>query len=660
MTAGIAVALLIGIQGCTQHAIRQPLPSQIDTYTQNIRAGLAATTGFDLVADVPTHNAKTIVDSLTPLSPLVRGVSLAYAKIITYPLHQHPATHRYRTGEQRLNHIQWVTLAWKAKQYPFIADLYLHGDTKSDSLVVRVPHLDIRKFLHPSIAPLAYNQTADPSATTLRLAQLQAYFAEFARKGRILYPLSDENTRSYETATRRVLYERLLEEVERLGKDKAIRNEDPSSSDAVPMLMRAIDTLAQDGPLRLDIVHRNLQLAIALKNRETLEIPLAPSVQRGKKKEDYQGSLRQLEEIVHQLNVAQRIASVTITNNCREPGLYEVEIKDGEGRMMFHANFAFHTELYDQILTQYHGLGIREQGTGIRIPSAIRKQDRRRYWESFLPWKWLKSFPRVTVDALSVLHGSAPNEPIPTASGTIKVIRGEIPFEEHKIVVRRKSQYYYQGFEPLSYVRVDPDLPMPTGFSSPSEVIPALYWAAKENASRVVPHHFRTYEDVWRYSVFFSEFDLNGVYVGQSELKEWKQEREDGRWPFNFRYLKNLVTYVIRHTGQDVVEIRLYSQSAGRYAINFVFGNVALDVGETVEFLLGIGVQPVIGSYNVNEYKDPLLYGVAFEADGTVLDHHRLDIGVEQVAIQRIGEQSYKIQLISYERILPVWEGIVE
>jgi hypothetical protein len=58
-------------------------------------------------------------------------------------------------------------------------------------------------------------------------------------------------------------------------------------------------------------------------------------------------------------------------------------------------------------------------------------------------------------------------------------------------------------------------------------------------------------------------------------------------------------------------------------------------------------------------YQDPLLYGFAYGADGTIRDHHDHDIGVEQVYIARIAADAYKVRLISHERILPVWEGVM-
>jgi len=54
-----------------------------------------------------------------------------------------------------------------------------------------------------------------------------------------------------------------------------------------------------------------------------------------------------------------------------------------------------------------------------------------------------------------------------------------------------------------------------------------------------------------------------------------------------------------------------------------------------------------------------MVYGMAYGSNATILDHHDRGIGVEKVYIERIDIERYKTRLISYERILPVWEGIV-
>ncbi|MBI3598463.1 MAG: hypothetical protein HY201_03290 [Nitrospirae bacterium] len=295
----------------------------------------------------------------------------------------------------------------------------------------------------------------------------------------------------------------------------------------------------------------------------------------------------------------------------------------------------------------------------------------------------MKSFPNVDIEALSVIGTSVdhphPN-PLPEGEGIkganpfsggegikrgeIDVVKGRIPFEEYKYdpEVVGKSGYYPLGTEPLSYVRVDSQLPTPNGFESLDGSSPVAYWASKANAGKVVPYAFRTFEEIQRYDVYLSGFDLSGVYIGRSDLYLFDKEQKSGRWHFNFQYLRDLKRFEFRQWDNEIVEIRIVGAqhvAPGKKAVNFIFGNLSIAVGESVEFLLGLGTQPLITAYNQNPYKDTLIYGFAYGADGIILDHHDLGIGVEKVSIKRVDLQTYKVRLISYERILPVWEGII-
>ncbi len=363
---------------------------------------------------------------------------------------------------------------------------------------------------------------------------------------------------------------------------------------------------------------------------------------------------------------AHRISDMVLINNCREPGNYEIKVRDALGRYLLAANFSFPTSAYNQFLTRFHGIGIDEQGTGIGIPWSIRKREGHRYWDSFLPWNWIKRFPKGKLSALSQIHG----EEVLLARGEILPAYGRIPFEEYEFdpEVQRKSRSHFMGPEPLTYVGVDPVLPMPMGFELqegakptgflPSRAEPMAYWTAKENKGKIVAHHFRTFEDIQRYDVFFSEFTLNGVYVGKSDLEgDFNRERTKGRWQFNFRYLAKLNRFESRELEGGYTEIRLINEATDAQGINFVLGNFRLAAGESTEFLFGIGTQRLIEGYNINSAQTPLRYALAYNHDGVILDHHDRGIGVEKVFIERMDDATYKVRLISYERILPVWEG---
>ena len=586
-------------------------------YERNIREGFAATAGFEIVT----------------IDRVPRG------KIVTYRLDPNPDAYKVR-GEG-LSHIKWVTLEWKESREvsPFVFDLYLHGDRQfDDPLAIRVAQVDIRKFLHQSVRSFSDD---------FALAQLQAYFEEFARKAKIIYRLPFKNS---DKTDRDLSYEdRLLNEIkEGISPLLNSLNKDTSERES---LSRADDQL-ETKSANLSQVYQNLQ-AVALKHSA------------GGPAEALAASLLQKVAI---LALAQKITDITITNNCREPGNYELEIRDSNGRYLLRANFSFPTKDYDLFLTRYHGVGIADQGTGIGVPSTIRNKEKLRYWDSFLPWKRMKSFPKVKIDALSELHlkRSVEGEGATRAplKGEINVIQGRIPFENYQydMEVTSKGKLHLPGPEPLSYVRVDPRLSLPAGFESPDKSQPASYWRSNAHAGKIVPYHFQTFEDIQRYDIYLSGFDLNGVYIGKSDLKAFDKERKKGRWHFNFQYLQNLNQFEFRERN-ELIEIRLVgaplAAPSHKQAVNFIFGNFSVQVGKSVEFLLGLGPQPLISAYNHNPYQETLVYGFAYGAEGNILDHHDLGIGVEKIYIERVDAETYKVRLISYERILPVWEGLI-
>ena len=634
LVLALGVMLLLGglipamAEETSQHSLQE-------RYKHNIREGFSATSHFRIVneEDVPTpsreHHASTRTRD--------------YAETITYPLHHQPLVYTYKVHDERLDRLTWVTLAWKEdpETSPFVFDLYFHGEPHSvDSLALLIPSLDIRKFLHQSVAAVSNNQN---------LVSLQAYFSEFSRKAKIVYPASkirrpDAHAMSYDSRLIKVLRQGITQLIDGLNPDDEYER---------LSLQRALKALQRTRTPRLDTVHRNLQ--IALESQGTHAEPNEDIIKRG-------AVLQRLINAVLNLTTARRIRSLKLTNNCREPGNYELEVQDALSRPLLKATFTFDYDLYDQILSRYHGQGIGEQGTGFLVSSEVRGRAWGQYWNSVLPWNWIKSFPEVSIEALSSIQ--ATGEKTSTESspivGELDAHRGSIPFRQYEIEVRNKSECHSEGgLDPLSYVRVDPELPVPTGFREPINMPPWVYWTDPEHAGKVVPHHFQTFDDVHRYEVFLSEFDLYGVYRGHNDHKDASQEQEEGRWHFNYTYLRHLTLFELRQWDKEFIEIRLKSSTDSADAVNFIFGNISLKVGASADFLLGIGAQPLITTYNLNVYQDPLLYGLAYDADGIILDHHDRGIGVEKVYVERIGSHAYKLRLISHERILPVWEGII-
>jgi len=611
--AGGALALLAGAFWALGGAA--PLrPWAPDRHLQNFRAGQAARAGFELVA-------------MASLPAAVReGRSGGGLRVERYPLDPDPDS--FDVEQPGLAYFTHVTVAWpdaSGAAGPFVFDFYLHGPGSEPSeAVVRVSGLDIRKFLHASTAGLS--DAPD-------LARMQAYFAEFSRKEKVIYPAEGAAPRREISPAERAKLARLATTLQPLA----------ARATALPAPLQAL--LAK---LESELASASPRLAAIDYNLRQLETQLARSRVAT---EDWQPTLAAARDEMTQLAALGKVGRLALVNNCREPGNYELSVDDALGRSLLHASFAFAPDTYDAILAGYQGFGIREQGTGIRIPNGIWRSDARYALHALLPWNYLKFLPRVGIDTFAL---AGP----PSQEGALDVSEGAIPYPDAEFEVRVKSGAEL-GQEPLSYVRVDAGLDMPLGFEAPDHSRASAYWNDPAHQGKLVPHYYRRFEDLQRYAVHLSGFETNGVYVGRSDLEVYDEEREEGRWPFDFSHLAQLQDYEVREGPEGRFELRLKSRAASDRAVHFVLGNLRLAPGEHVSFLLGMGAQPLASGYDDDLFRSTPPYAFAYASDGTVLDHHDTAIGVERVVLERTRDGRLRVQLISHERILPVWEGFV-
>lgn len=595
-------------------------------HEKNARAGFAAQTWFEVVS------ARDV------------AAAVAAGSAETYALD--PNKDAYKAKEKGLAHLRYVTWLRRAEgeDPAFLFDLFLHGDLSDpDALVIRVPRMDIRKFLFEPITSLSEDES---------LVRLQAYFEEFSRKAKLIYRRPGQGADLADSGYERAMLERLRRDLGLLaaGLDPRWR----------PYGDRIRRVLAQlDVPRLIDwaSVERNLSLAMA-------DVEGAGTAQASTGSADAEGNalstLRRAASAVTGLGAVEKVAYVKIVNNCREPGNYEISLEDWLERPILKGSFAFATDTYDRILEQYAGLNIAAIGSGVRVSGSVWPHDLGHYWRSLLPWRWLKRIPPANIAAL-ISNGSAQRRAEAGRqgfSGRVDVSRGRIPFEDYEIEVRSKSAFQIYS-EPLSYVGVEPSKPMPRGFQAPDRSAPAGYWAAPEHAGLIVPHKFAYFEDLQRYDVYLSGFEVNGVYIGRTDLQDYDKLRKEGRWKFDYGYLSQLRLFEFHENADGVVWIEVLSESPSDDAVNFLVGNLRLAVGESVEYPFGIGTQPLISDYNEDVFQDRPRYALAYGGDGTILDHHERRIGVERVYVERTSRDAYKLRLIAHERILPVWEGVL-
>ncbi len=601
-TTALALLVVLALTVAWWRPLRPWAPER---HLRNFSQGQAATAGFELVplADLP--------------AAVRAGHSGGGLRVERYPLDPDPDS--FDVEQQGLAYFTHVTVAWPetaGETTPFVFDFYLHGPDSDDSeAVIKVSALDIRKFLHAPTADLS----DDPD-----LARMQSYFAEFSRKEKVLYPAAGATPQRKASPAERAKLARLTALLRGLESGAAA-----FPAELRDLLTGLLSELSLPSPRIATIDNRLRRLEVLLPGEQVA------------------AARREMAK----LSALGKVGQLALINNCREPGNYELSVDDALGRSLLHASFAFAPDTYDEILEHYQGFGIREQGTGIRIPNGIWRSDQRYALHALQPWNYLKFLPRVGIDRFAV---AGP----PSQQGTLDVSRGAIPYPDAEFEVRVKSGAE-PGREPLSYLRVDAGLDMPLGFEAPDNSRASAYWNDPAHRGKVVPYQYRRFEDLQHYDVHLSGFETNGVYVGRSDLEVYDEERDEGRWPFDFSHLAHLRNYELRHGADGSFELRLLSDDDAATAVNFVLGNLRLAPGQTIVYLLGIGAQPLASGYNDNLFRSSPRYALAYAADGTVLDHHDTSIGVERVSLERTRDGRLRVQLISHERILPLWEGFL-
>lgn len=576
-------------------------------HEKNAKHGFSSTTVFDISA----------------ASDVVAAMRKPGTGALTYSLD--PNRDSYKAKDRTLKHLRQVTLFWPEgrEATPFVFDLLLHGPlAQPEELVIRIPDVDIRKFL-PQPVP-----GGDRDA-----ARLQAYFEEFSRKTKVIYGARKDNRSLAALPYEQARLQDLNQELGRLAVE---------SGAGATRLRRTRALLSADGAADLAAIEENLRRARA-------EVAGHPTVEP---------ALERALGTLAALGSARKVSHVRLTDNCREPGNFEISVDDWLGRPAVRGSFALSPDVYEEMLVDYSGLSIGAIGTGLRMSPSVVWSDPIHYWRTLLPWNWLKRFPRV--DVADLLPDSAGDETSTThTAGRIQVARGRIPYEDYEIEVRAKSAF--QSFaEPLSYVTVEPSKAMPAGFEPPDRSNADEYWSSARNAGQVVAHKFVFFDDLQHYRVHLSGFEVNGVYKGKSDLIEDDYDliRKAGRWGFDYSYLTGLQSFEIWEDPAGSVWIRLHG-SDHPSRVNVLIGNLQLGIGEAIEYPFGIGTQPLVSDYNDYVYQEKPLYALAYGPDGVVLDHHRLDVGIERIYVERRAPQTYRLRLVAHERIMPVWEGVV-
>jgi len=374
-----------------------------------------------------------------------------------------------------------------------------------------------------------------------------------------------------------------------------------------------------------------------------------------------------------------------LTNNCREPGNYELLLtSEKDGKLLknhISLDIAFYRTVLADISVDYEklGTGLRFVGTSVNASGAYEYEDAQP-----------KAFPaQCHIINLMPYIGKAQRllTPEPRA---VQIDAGTIEFSQFSKETNEKSGR--ASPEGIVYIRVRVDEPAPSGFqdrgfhferASDGHMVRhnhaqgedngwgTLSKKARSGAEIYAPHTYRTYADERRYPFAISAFEVDGRYLGR--LKDERIATQAARlYAFEYDYLARLTQYEARLAIQPNgkpdgdtprVEIRLLDeQCSPQDCVNLVIGNLVLKPGEETQFVLGIGTQPLRDLYVHNAYQAAQKYALTYNHDGhiTQLTSHN---GLGMVYVRR-GEGAaasrYTVDLVSYERAVPLWRGVVE
>jgi len=367
-----------------------------------------------------------------------------------------------------------------------------------------------------------------------------------------------------------------------------------------------------------------------------------------------------------------------LTNNCREPGNYEFAlVSESEGKLFkdhVSLDIAFYTEILAEI-----DVALGDLGTGLRVVGTERRADGTYVYEDVEPKVFPADCPLVNLTPyIGTAQRRLTEAPIP-----IEVDRGPIPYDAFSTETREKSGL--EG-ESIVYVEVQKRPPpqdfRPQGFwfqEASDGVIERfnedrswrqLVEADASGGAVHAPHTFATFEDVLKRPFAISAFEVDGRYLGR--MREQRLLDDTVRlYGFDYRYLRRLRTAEVRvaidrrgkpDTKPPRMEFRLLDAACSPEAcVNLVIGNIQLAPGEQTSMVLGIGTQPLMDDYEDDVFQEYQQYALTYDHRGALTELVG-DHGLGLAVVRRSADEKavYTIDLVAYERSVPLWRGRVD
>ncbi|GEM_PF-4351637 len=354
-----------------------------------------------------------------------------------------------------------------------------------------------------------------------------------------------------------------------------------------------------------------------------------------------------------------------VTNNCREPGNYELALVSKADGKLWGDHVSLDLGFYGRLMADLE-VELGDLGTGLRVVGAERKADGTYVYEEVEA----KAFPAgCGLENLAPFVGSAQR-----LLGTVDIAvdDGEIPWAEFPAETRAKSGRGHD--EGIVYLLHRPRKGVAYAFREGSDYLwqledgtverlrqgrdepagPGVRWA------RTTAPRFGTTRGL----VGISAFEVDGRYL--TRLKDRVVPSGAARlYTFDYSWLARITRAEVRETirpdgspasDPPMLEFRLLDTSGAR---NLVVGNLAPAAGEEAAFVVGIGTQPLRDLYENRVLQEAQRYALTYDSTGITDVAGSLGLGLVLVRRGAEDPSAYTIDLVSYERAVPLWRGTV-
>lgn len=386
------------------------------------------------------------------------------------------------------------------------------------------------------------------------------------------------------------------------------------------------------------------------------------------------------------LNSRFRLKKIEISNNCREPGSFEIGVFATNNKKLNKVlSGAVHLpyEYMAKIVKTWSGKFPHEMGVAdLRVPITVFNKDGELEKYFYKTKSILNSKKKLTNCSISNVDDEVffKNETIQSSGylgeRSFKYISDKIPFDDLPKEVQKKSAYKQPKRNSYLFLKINRSINnAPKSFLQRSKIgynLPKYFFTlvngkwhkhsveeTKLNVAKngfefwkitldmkekvYVPHRFKTYSEMfgafnkkekklvggyWSskdINILPSSFEVDGRYGAELSIDHFNADR---LWAIDLSFIKRIdyhesYVHLTKSSKEKVVSFNLKCTKECKGKIhNIAIRNINLKPGQRKEVLLGIGVEPLEVEYNHKSKVNDLVYALTYNKDGQITDHN--------------------------------------